>query len=100
MATQSTRWLMWNRSHVRKVLLLGAMVLALVGGAAVSRAARPQAAHAAASVVQVTNRIWAGNIAIGNGYQWVSWKQKGLRFCAVSDANADDLTALRNLLSR
>lgn len=35
-----------------------------------------------------------------NGYQWISWKQSGLRYCAVSDVNADDLTALRNLLSR
>jgi len=30
-----------------------------------------------------------------NGYQWISWKQSGLRFCAVSDASADDLSALR-----
>lgn len=35
-----------------------------------------------------------------NGYQWISWKQTGLRFCAVSDANADDLTALKNLFGR
>jgi anti-sigma factor (TIGR02949 family) len=34
-----------------------------------------------------------------NGYQWISWKQSGLRYCAVSDANADDLAALKNLLT-
>jgi hypothetical protein len=52
--------------------LLSTVVLALVCGVAVSGAGRPQTAHAAASVVRATNLIWAGNIAIGNGYQWVS----------------------------
>lgn len=35
-----------------------------------------------------------------NGYQWISWKQKGLRFCAVADTSREDLTALKELLSR
>ena len=34
------------------------------------------------------------------GYQWISWKQDGLRFCAVSDTNRDDLAAFKNLFSR
>ena len=34
-----------------------------------------------------------------NGYQWISWKQNGLRFCAVADTSRDDLVALKNLLS-
>lgn len=35
-----------------------------------------------------------------NGYQWISWKQAGLRFCAVADTSRDDLVALKDLLSR
>ncbi len=35
-----------------------------------------------------------------NGYQWISWKQSGLRFCAVADTNRDDLAALKDLFSR
>ena len=35
-----------------------------------------------------------------NGYQWISWKQGGLRLCAVSDTNRNDLVALKDLLSR
>src|SRR5260221_424951 len=35
-----------------------------------------------------------------NGYQWISWKHSGLRFCSVSDTNRDDLTALKELLNR
>ena len=35
-----------------------------------------------------------------NGYQWISWKQSGLRFCAVADTSRDDLTALKDLFSR
>ena len=34
-----------------------------------------------------------------NGYQWISWKQNGLRFCAVADTSRDDLVALKALLS-
>lgn len=33
-----------------------------------------------------------------NGYQWISWKQNGLRFCAVADTSRDDLTALKDLI--
>ncbi len=35
-----------------------------------------------------------------NGYNWISWKQGGLRLCAVSDTNRDDLAALKDLISR
>jgi hypothetical protein len=35
-----------------------------------------------------------------NGYQWISWKQSGLRFCAVADTSRDDLAALKELISR
>ena len=35
-----------------------------------------------------------------NGYQWISWKQTGLRFCAVADTSRDDLAALKDLISR
>ena len=35
-----------------------------------------------------------------NGYQWISWKQGGLRFCAVADTNRDDLAALKDLIGR
>ena len=35
-----------------------------------------------------------------NGYQWISWKQSGLRFCAVADTNRDDLATLKDLFSR
>jgi len=35
-----------------------------------------------------------------NGYQWISWKQTGLRFCAVADTSREDLVALKDLLSR
>src|SRR5260221_7509913 len=35
-----------------------------------------------------------------NGYQWISWKQGGLRFCAVADTSRDDLAALKELISR
>jgi anti-sigma factor RsiW len=35
-----------------------------------------------------------------NGYQWISWKQSGLRFCAVADTNRDDLAALKDLFIR
>ena len=35
-----------------------------------------------------------------NGYQWVSWKRTGLRFCAVSATNRGDLAALKDLLNR
>ena len=35
-----------------------------------------------------------------NGYQWISWRQGGLRLCAVSDANRDDLAALKDLMGR
>ncbi|HLK03709.1 MAG TPA: anti-sigma factor [Candidatus Acidoferrum sp.] len=37
---------------------------------------------------------------VKNGYNWVSWRQGELRLCAVSDANRDDLTALKDLISR
>jgi anti-sigma factor RsiW len=35
-----------------------------------------------------------------NGYQWISWKHSGLRFCAVADTNRDDLAALKDLFNR
>ena len=35
-----------------------------------------------------------------NGYQWISWKRTGLRFCAVADTNRGDLAALKDLFSR
>jgi len=35
-----------------------------------------------------------------NGYQWISWKQSGLRFCAVADTSRDDLAALKDLIVR
>jgi len=35
-----------------------------------------------------------------NGYQWISWKQGGLRLCAVSDTSRDDLAALKDLFTR
>jgi anti-sigma factor RsiW len=35
-----------------------------------------------------------------NGYQWISWKQGGLRFCAVADTSRGDLAALKELISR
>jgi len=35
-----------------------------------------------------------------NGYQWISWKRSGLRFCAVADTNRDDLVALKELFNR
>jgi len=35
-----------------------------------------------------------------NGYQWISWKHSGLRFCAISDTNRNDLTALKDLFNR
>jgi anti-sigma factor RsiW len=35
-----------------------------------------------------------------NGYQWISWKHSGLRFCAVADTNRDDLAALQDLFNR
>jgi len=35
-----------------------------------------------------------------NGYQWISWKHSGLRFCAAADTNRDDLTALKDLFNR
>src|SRR5215471_7511814 len=35
-----------------------------------------------------------------NGYQWISWKHSGLRFCAVGDINRDDLAALKDLFNR
>jgi len=34
-----------------------------------------------------------------NGYQWIPGNRADLRFCAVSDASADDLSALKSLLS-
>ena len=35
-----------------------------------------------------------------NGYHWISWKQNGLRLCAVADTNSDDLAALKDLMAR
>lgn len=35
-----------------------------------------------------------------NGYQWVSWKRTGLRFCAVAATNRSDLAALKDLFNR
>lgn len=35
-----------------------------------------------------------------NGYQWISWKRNGLRFCAVADTSRDDLVALKDLFNR
>jgi anti-sigma factor RsiW len=35
-----------------------------------------------------------------NGYRWISWVQGGMRFCAVSDVNGDDLASFKELLSR
>jgi len=35
-----------------------------------------------------------------NGYPQLSWKQSGLRFCAVGGANRDDLAALKDLFNR
>ena len=35
-----------------------------------------------------------------NGYQWISWRQGGMRLCAVSDVSRDDLAALKELLTR
>lgn len=35
-----------------------------------------------------------------NGYQWISWKHTGLRFCAVAATNRGDLAALKDLFSR
>ena len=35
-----------------------------------------------------------------NGYQWISWKHSGLRFCAVADTNRNDLAALKDLFNR
>jgi anti-sigma factor RsiW len=35
-----------------------------------------------------------------NGYQWISWKHTGLRFCAVADTNRGDLAALKDLFNR
>jgi anti-sigma factor RsiW len=35
-----------------------------------------------------------------NGYQWISWRQGELRFCAVSDTSRDDLAALKDLIGR
>ncbi len=35
-----------------------------------------------------------------NGYNWISWRQGELRFCAVSDTNRDDLAALKDLIGR
>jgi anti-sigma factor RsiW len=35
-----------------------------------------------------------------NGYHWISWKHTGLRYCAVSDTNRDDLAALKDLFNR
>lgn len=35
-----------------------------------------------------------------NGYQWISWKQTGLRFCAVADTKRADLAALKDLFNR
>ena len=43
------------------------------------------------------NEQYAG---VWNGYQWIAWKQSGLRFCAVADTSRDDLTALKDLISR
>jgi anti-sigma factor RsiW len=33
------------------------------------------------------------------GYNWVGWRKGGMELCAVSDVNASDLDALRQLLS-
>jgi anti-sigma factor (TIGR02949 family) len=33
------------------------------------------------------------------GYNWVDWRKSGMELCAVSDANAADLDALRRLLT-
>jgi len=35
-----------------------------------------------------------------NGYQWISWKHSGLRFCEVGDVSRDDLAALADLFNR
>ena len=35
-----------------------------------------------------------------NGYQWISWKHTGLRFCAVADTTRGDLAALKDLFNR
>ena len=35
-----------------------------------------------------------------NGYHWISWKQTGLRFCAVADTSREDLAALKDLIGR
>lgn len=43
------------------------------------------------------NEQYAG---VWNGYQWISWKQTGLRFCAVADTSRDDLAALKELIAR
>lgn len=50
--------------------------------------------------------IWpAGGLASGSrsgsvrGYQWTYWQSRGMDFCAVTDASADDLAALAKLLS-
>ena len=35
-----------------------------------------------------------------NGYQWISWKHAGLRYCAVADISRGDLASLKDLFSR
>lgn len=35
-----------------------------------------------------------------NGYQWISWKHAGLRYCAVADTSRGDLAAVKDLFSR
>jgi anti-sigma factor RsiW len=34
------------------------------------------------------------------GFQWVHWRHKGLEFCAVSDANGDDLREIAQLFNK
>jgi len=49
--------------------------------------------------------VWASEDSGGEskaglirGYQWLYWRSSGMDFCAVTDASADDLTALAKLL--
>lgn len=39
-------------------------------------------------------------VGVWNGYEWISWKQNGLRFCAVADTSRTDLAALKDLFVR
>ncbi len=74
------------------------------------RALQPGHLTDVTSADQQTVKPWfAGKIAFSppeqyasamNGYQWMSWKHSGLRFCSVSDTNRDDLAALKELLNR